>query len=213
MVGFGNDDTSAHFIRSLEPNVFVKFHSINTPDFVMSWIIEVLSSDAIPPVIVLEFAIYESKIHSSSMKAFDFTAKTLAAMGITLIATAGDVGVSVGENLACTYSPIWPASSPYVLSVGVTRLVDGIETSCSRGAGDAITTGGGFSTLYEQPSWQAAVVNNYLANLTSDKYRFSPVPGFNSRGRAYPDISLVGSHIQIIVDGKPQLQSSSVKHL
>lgn len=48
-----------------------------------------------------------------------------------------------------------------------------------------ITTGGGFSNHYPRPFWQDSAVNNYLSANT-------PFLGFNSAGRGYPDVSLLG---------------------
>ena len=52
-----------------------------------------------------------------------------------------------------------------------------------------------FSTYFATPSWQKNAVATYLAqaNLTS---------GYNPYGRAYPDISLLGTNYQTIVGGK-----------
>ena len=52
-----------------------------------------------------------------------------------------------------------------------------------------------FSTYFATPSWQRKAVSQYLAqvNLTA---------GFNPYGRAYPDISLLGTNYQTFVSGK-----------
>lgn len=52
-----------------------------------------------------------------------------------------------------------------------------------------------FSTYFAAPSWQKNAVATYLAqaNVTS---------GYNPYGRAYPDISLLGTNYQTIVGGK-----------
>ena len=52
-----------------------------------------------------------------------------------------------------------------------------------------------FSTYFATPSWQRKAVSSYLAqvNLTA---------GFNPYGRAYPDISLLGTNYQTFVSGK-----------
>lgn len=64
------------------------------------------------------------------------------------------------------------------------------EEVCSANTTGRITSGGGFSTTYPLPKWQAATVARYFTSVaaTGD----TPVPGFNRSGRAYPDISAIG---------------------
>ena len=52
-----------------------------------------------------------------------------------------------------------------------------------------ITSGGGFSSFYPQPSWQAADVDT------------TPGSGYNPRGRGYPDLSLLGVDYAVVVGG------------
>lgn len=61
--------------------------------------------------------------------------------------------------------------------------------------GAVITTGGGFSTYFKTPSWQAAAVSGYLAAVTGSAS--APAPGFNPQGRGIPDVSLIGVSYQV----------------
>lgn len=61
-----------------------------------------------------------------------------------------------------------------------------------------ITSGGGFSTFFKQPSWQLHAVHSYFSKFSSSN---SPSPGYNSHGRGYPDISLLGVNYEAIVGG------------
>lgn len=102
------------------------------------------------------------------------------------------------------YWPSFPATCPYVTAVGATMGTKTVvpsqaepEIACQSQQGGVITTGGGFSTFYPQPSWQKAAVSAYFAN--------NPVsgisPGFNALGRGYPDISLLGVEYQVVING------------
>ena len=65
---------------------------------------------------------------------------------------------------------------------------------------NVITSGGGFSKYYEQPSFQKAAVARYFASLKgTTKY---PYPGFNASKRGYPDVSLAGANYRVIVGGR-----------
>lgn len=58
-----------------------------------------------------------------------------------------------------------------------------------------ITSGGGFSTYYTQPSWQQAAVSSYLQSN-------APIQqGYNPEGRAYPDITFIATNYQIVLRG------------
>lgn len=70
------------------------------------------------------------------------------------------------------------------------------EIACQSQLGGLITTGGGFSTYFSRPSWQNNAVNHYLQNMSS-----TLSAGYNSQGRAYPDISLIGVDYQVVVGG------------
>ena len=49
--------------------------------------------------------------------------------------------------------------------------------------------------MNSQPSWQASAVQSYLS-------KSSPVSGYNAKGRAYPDISLLSNDYQVIIGGQ-----------
>ena len=97
------------------------------------------------------------------------------------------------------YFPTFPATSPYVTAVGATMGPEsgGAEVACQSQLGGVITTGGGFSTYYAQPSWQTTAINGYFNNLTTDQ---QPTSGYNPVGRGIPDISLIGVNYQTIVN-------------
>ena len=49
-------------------------------------------------------------------------------MGITVVVASGDSGAHGNTDASCASStalPDWPASSPYVLSVGATQMTNG----------------------------------------------------------------------------------------
>jgi subtilase family serine protease len=109
--------------------------------------------------------------------------------------------------------PSYPATSAWVTAVGATMLVgdtpaaagtspycsSGQFTPCSSGQGgvqqvcsypDArITSGGGFSTLVEQPRYQQDAVARYVAIPGATP----PAGMFNASLRAFPDVSSLGA--------------------
>lgn len=117
----------------------------------------------------------------------------------------------------CGYNPDFPASSPYVLAVGATQGPEfGLaEVSCST-KHSSFTSGGGFSNIYETPSWQKNAVEGYFNRLMSasaDEQPYInssssrvgsksyPYSNFNRKGRGYPDVSLLGVKYVVAING------------
>jgi len=73
------------------------------------------------------------------------------------------------------------------------------ELVCQAQLGGVITSGGGFSTYYPQPSWQTAQVNAYFA--AAALANTNPAPGYNKAGRGYPDLAFLGVYYQVVIQG------------
>ena len=121
-----------------------------------------------------------------------------AALGVTVTVAAGDGGSSDGESDGEPHVD-FPASSPFALGCGGTRLtasgatiaseVVWNETSAGEGA-----TGGGVSVVFPLPVWQ--------------QHSQVPQAPNGSAGRGVPDVAgnadpLTG--YQVLVDGQPQV--------
>lgn len=135
----------------------------------------------------------------------------LGARGVTVITASGDDGVLIPparQNQSwnglgpCAYIPEWTDSSPWITVVGATQ---GHElphatlaqvVACQSDMGGGITTGGGFSERIPRPSYQDEAVQKYLLSSEGREAH----PGFNSMGRGYPDVAMVG-HSFVIVAG------------
>ena len=207
---------NVQYTMSTSPYTPTTFYYDNSTDFIVSWIVKVLTLPSIPNVILISYGVDESTITYAHKNSFDAAAKALAVMGVTIVVRSGDDGAP-GTTAAlgvahCSYAPIWPASSPYVLVVGATQgpEIGSQEVTCASNAGGLITSGGGFSNLYEQPSWQADAVNDYFdAVIGSVK---EPSPGYNASGRAYPDISMIGANFLTIVGNDFVFQYSTASY-
>eukprot|EP00026_Physarum_polycephalum_P002469 Phypoly_transcript_02476.p2 GENE.Phypoly_transcript_02476~~Phypoly_transcript_02476.p2 ORF type:complete len:282 (+),score=51.37 Phypoly_transcript_02476:1941-2786(+) len=134
--------------------------------------------------------------------------------GLTLIYASGDWGAFNDQFSTLTsFTPDFPASSPYVTAVGATQVFSKNDPSCFDGStytctseevvcsiatGAAITSGGGFSDVFPRPPYQDTAVQTYLSQLGS-------TIGFNSSNRAYPDISMNGHNCVIVINGQATL--------
>jgi tripeptidyl-peptidase-1 len=122
---------------------------------------------------------------------------TLGARGASIMFSSGDSGVGPAP---CTtnngtdkviFQPAFPASCPFVTSVGATT---GIAPEI---AVTDFPSGGGFSNLFAQPSYQSTAVSAFLKKLGSTNAGL-----FDPAGRAYPDVSAQGQDFQVFVGGE-----------
>ncbi|KAF7329708.1 Family S53 protease-like protein [Mycena kentingensis (nom. inval.)] len=116
------------------------------------------------------------------------------ARGMSILFASGDGGVSGNhdDGVNCgLFIGVFPASCPWITSVGST-IGFNPEVAVN-------FTGGGFSNIFPQPSYQTDAVTKYLDALPED------FPGngiFNATGRGYPDLSLQGWNFLISLDGQ-----------
>jgi tripeptidyl-peptidase-1 len=145
----------------------------------------------------------------------------ITARGITFLSASGDSGAHGRTDPGCTHKvvrPDFPAASPWVTAVGATELENGVTGSvpepicqsqlqCATGGYEIVasnevlaffSSGGGFSNVAPQPSWQSTVVNKYLQNTTAQP----PAGDFNATGRGYPDIAALGHNYYIELGGE-----------
>jgi kumamolisin len=130
-----------------------------------------------PSVISISWGGPESSWTAQSMTALDAACQSAAALGVTITVAAGDDGSTdggTGNNVD------FPASSPHVLACGGTQLVANGATIVSEVVWNELAnnegaTGGGVSTVFALPSWQAN------ANV--------PAPSNGSGGRGVPDVA------------------------
>ena len=144
----------------------------------------------------------------------------LSIRGVTLVASSGDAGApgrtSEGCDITRPLNPAFPTSSPWVLSVGGTIILNATtitnpqsplckNNSCISGGTElncnifrcGWTAGGGFSNYFHRPPWQVNASKHYLQTSTL----LPPKQYFNQTGRIYPDISLVSHNYLIKTDG------------
>ncbi|PPV06118.1 peptidase [Xanthomonas bromi] len=101
-----------------------------------------------PGIIAISWGFSESQWTPQSRQAYDCAFQAAALMGITVCVAAGDDGASDGQP---GLNVCFPASSPFVLACGGTRLQvtadSANEQAWARG-------GGGQSKFFARPAWQ-----------------------------------------------------------
>ncbi|KAJ7123086.1 peptidase S8/S53 domain-containing protein [Mycena epipterygia] len=94
------------------------------------------------------------------------------------------------------FIPVFPASCPFVTTVGATI---GFRPEVA-----VNFTGGGFSKVFPTPAYQTAAVAGFPDTLPSD---FAGT--FNKTGRGYPDVAVQGWNFRYVVEGTPALASGA----
>ncbi len=163
--------------------------------------------------------------HCTSGSSADYIARVnneylkLSARGVTMTVASGDSGAPGRSDASCdagnrTVVPIFPGSSPWVISVGATYVVANStptnvsystplckKDGCATGLTEATintaavgwTAGGGFGEFATEGvlPWQAVAVQAYLNKSL-------PLPTyFNPNGRGYPDVAAIGHNCPV----------------
>lgn len=125
----------------------------------------------------------------------------LGLQGITVLESSGDLGVGAGclapDNKTVEFNAIFPATCPYLTSVGGTVNVT------PEVAWDG--SSGGFSNYFPRPAYQDAAVTTYLTTEVSNATLAYYAPYTNFSGRGFPDVAAhsVSPDYEVIYDGEP----------
>lgn len=147
-----------------------------------------------PGIVSISWGGPEASWSTSARSALEGAAQDGAALGVTIVAASGDQGASDGEPSG-TLAVDFPASSPYVLGCGGTRLVLSGTTIASEVAWNDLSegegaTGGGVSEEFPLPSYQEAA-------------KVPPAPD-GVVGRGVPDVAADADPVTgyaVVVDG------------
>jgi kumamolisin len=132
-----------------------------------------------PSVISISWGGPESQWTDQALQAYDQAFQDAAALGVTVCCAAGDNGSTDGVGDGLQHVD-FPASSPFALACGGTRLQGSGSTISSETVwndGPNSASGGGISDFFDLPSWQ-----------TGAKVPPSKNPG-GRIGRGVPDVA------------------------
>ena len=152
-----------------------------------------LPDGKLPQVLTTSYGEDEQSVPATYAKKVCDLIGQLGTRGVSVIFSSGDTGVGSacqtndGKNTT-RFLPIFPASCPYVTSVGGTTKVSPEEA--------IYFSSGGFSDLWPRPAYQDVAVPAYLAKL-GDKWKGL----YNPAGRGFPDVAAQGSSFRVIDKG------------
>jgi len=195
-------------IMGVAPGIKTEFWGYQGQDFCNDLIefTNKILSDAQPPNVFSISYGYQGPLSDlgctqAELTLIDDNFKKVAMRGITVLFASGDSGsaeVNAGFGEDKIYAS-WPASSPYVTSVGATYFINSSNEKSGEKATTQFGSGGGFSDRFSQTNakWQSADVASYLSTVSdkpASKY-FSPT------GRATPDLAALGEMFTIYIPG------------
>ncbi|KAH8982268.1 subtilisin-like protein [Lactarius akahatsu] len=165
------------------------------------WLNFVLSGQRVPPTISTSYGVQETTTPPEYAMALCNLFAQLGLRGASVIFPSGNNGVGKLEDCidddtgSVHFVPTFPASCPYVTSVGGTTGNPEVAVSFS---------GGGFSNHFPQPQYQQVAVPTYLERLGS-KYDGM----YNPAGRGIPDIAAQARRIYIVQKNKGYVVSGT----
>ncbi|MCJ1352626.1 MAG: hypothetical protein MMC33_002610 [Icmadophila ericetorum] len=203
--GFSSKKSQA--LRDHYPNLYDPF---------LLWLHTVLDEHNPPQTIAITHGWDEQDATAAYSHSVCNGFKKLAARGVTVLVNSGDHGFSGSDpKNACSnkrhaFVPRFPASCPYVTTVGATMGLNPEEASIAQRwtlyfwpsnnihALIPWISGAGFSKYFPRPEWQKPAVEKYLKKSGM----LNEFPGqWNQSGRAYPDISANGVEDAVTVTG------------
>ncbi|OJJ50641.1 hypothetical protein ASPZODRAFT_55920 [Penicilliopsis zonata CBS 506.65] len=152
-----------------------------------------LPQEELPQVISTSYGEDEQSIPESYARSVCNLYAQLGSRGVSVLFSSGDSGVgSACETNDGTnrthFPPQFPASCPWVTSVGAT-------TGTNPEAATYFSSGG-FSDYWARPDWQETAVSAYLQTL-GDKWQGL----YNASGRAFPDVAAQGMKYAVYEKG------------
>ncbi|KAJ7628256.1 subtilisin-like protein [Mycena polygramma] len=157
-------------------------------------------NDSLPTVMTTSYLDTESNFGASMATKICNGYMALGARGTSVIFASGDGGVHGVHDAptACgdTFIPVFPASCPFVTTVGASQ---GFAPEKA-----ANFTGGGFSNYFPTPTYQTDTIAGFVKTLQADF-----AGAFNETGRGYPDVSIQGWKIEIVNAGNVTLSGGT----
>lgn len=165
-----------------------------------------LQTTANPPSVVSTS--YGGEERGSDFSYFDRACNEFAkvgAKGISVFFSSGDNGVAGNGEQSCAngYYGTWPASCPYVTTIGGTEFDSSgrevVADFAQYTGGKATAPGGGYSEHFAAPDYNRNVTVAYANSLSS-----SQKSKVYANNRGYPDLSLVSTNFQVNVGGSTE---------
>lgn len=182
----------------------------NTNEVYLTWVNYLFSQGSFPQVITTSYGDDEQTVPKAYAERVCQQFARVGAQGTSLLFSSGDKGVGLpgtclsndGKNTTM-FLPSFPASCPYVTTIGATMHFTPEIVAYKPAHNDSSGTfhslyasGAGFSNYFVTPAYQTSVVNTYISNLGN---RYEGL--YNKQGRGYPDLAAQGLYFAYVWNG------------
>ncbi|KAF8274601.1 peptidase S8/S53 domain-containing protein [Lactarius quietus] len=178
------------------PNIFYSTSPGPKIDWFYSWLDYILELKKIPQTISISYLYRERDVSYEYAISVCRLFAQLGARGVSVLLASGDHGVGEGNCQATDgsvhFEPLFPASCPFVTSVG------GTTNYMPENA--ANISGGGFSNYFRPDPYQEKAMTTFFRDHLGDKYQGL----YNPMGRGIPDIAAQAKGFQIFLNGAQQ---------
>ncbi|KAM6912461.1 tripeptidyl-peptidase 1 [Xenentodon cancila] len=165
----------------------------------LQWMVLLSNMSDLPWVHTVSYGDDEDSLSSAYMTRVNTEFMKAGVRGISLLFASGDSGAGcrhMGKERN-SFRPSFPASSPYVTTVGGTSFKNPFKITYE--VTDYIS-GGGFSNVFKMPDYQVSAVEAYLKTIAAS---LPPQSYFNTSGRAYPDIAALSDNYWVVSNRVP----------
>ncbi|XP_069496561.1 tripeptidyl-peptidase 1-like [Ambystoma mexicanum] len=164
----------------------------------LDWLLLLSNMSSLPWVHTVSYGDDEDSLSIAYMERINVEFMKAGARGLSILFASGDSGAGCwhkakGDN---AFRPSFPASSPYVTTVGGTSFKNPFLLTYE--VTDYIS-GGGFSNVFPMPDYQVSAVKNYLNSMVKPP----PKSYYNASGRAYPDIAALSDNYWVVSNRIP----------
>lgn len=165
----------------------------------LQWMVLLSNMSDLPWVHTISYGDDEDSLSTAYMMRINTEFMKAGVRGLSLLFASGDSGAGcrhLGKDKN-TFRPSFPASSPYVTTVGGTTFKNPFKVTYEV---THYISGGGFSNVFKMPDYQASAVEGYLKSVTAT---LPPQSYFNTSGRAYPDMAALSDNYWVVSNKVP----------
>ncbi|XP_072222116.1 tripeptidyl-peptidase 1 [Leuresthes tenuis] len=165
----------------------------------LQWMVLLSNMSDLPWVHTISYGDDEDSLSTAYMTRINTEFMKAGVRGLSLLFASGDSGAGcrhMGKEQN-SFRPSFPASSPYVTTVGGTSFKNPFKVTYE--VTDYIS-GGGFSNVFKMPDYQAGAVEGYLKSVAAT---LPPQSYFNTSGRAYPDMAALSDNYWVVSNRVP----------
>ncbi|KAH9166875.1 subtilisin-like protein [Lactarius sanguifluus] len=170
------------------------FSPVNDNEPYLGWLDTMIRMEDIPQTISTSYGGNEQTFPPDYATSVCELFGQLGARGISVLFASGDSGVGGGDckkndgSGVVQFQPIFPATCPWVTSVGGT--VGSFEVA-------APFSSGGFSNVFKRPNYQTDAVLGFFQHLGNQHSGL-----YNASSRGFPDVSAQAARFVVILNSK-----------